>query len=97
MKMTPEELLREIYLERIESNDIEIKEGYEIYWKDIYGGENSIKINHITQNNDIYAWYETNEIGKDKVKIVLKNEIIIEWYPPITIMGISWGGCKFIK
>jgi hypothetical protein len=91
--MTKQDLLNQIYHE-IDFSDGELEE-YKIIWKDIFGAQNYISINDIAYSNEMYAWYETSDIGKDKVKIKWNESLIIEWNLHINAMGISNGGCKF--
>lgn len=92
-KMTKQELLNQIYHE-IEFSEGEFEE-YKIVWKDIFGADNYISINDIANRKEIYAWYKTSDIGKDKVKIKWNESLIIEWNLHINSIGISNGGCKF--
>lgn len=94
--MDSKTLLTKIYLEGIEYADIQLKDD-EIVWTDIFGVENYISKFNIASNNGICAWYETNDVGNDKVKINLKDNIIVVWSPPINSMGFSWGGCNFFQ
>ena len=94
--MDTKTLLEKIYLDSIDSVDGELKEN-KIIWNDIYGTENCVYDSDVAQQDEIYAWYETNDSGIDKVKIKLKNNIIAEWRPPINSMGFSYGSCKFFK
>ncbi|PZU79714.1 MAG: hypothetical protein DI529_17345 [Chryseobacterium sp.] len=90
-------IIKKIYLEgEIDSTDCELKDDG-IFWTDIYGTENHISKFNIAHNNEIYAWYETNDVGIDKFKIKLKENVIVEWRPPINTMGFSWGGCNFFQ
>lgn len=92
--MEKQELLNQIFHE-IEYSDGEL-EDYKIVFKDIFGAENYIAINDIAYRNGIYAWYETSDIGKDKVKIKWNKSLTIEWNLHINAMGISNGGCKYV-
>jgi len=91
--MTKQELLNQIYHE-IEFSEGEL-EDYQIVFKDIFGAQNYISINDIAYSNGIFAWYETSDIGKDKVKIKWNESLTIEWNLHINAIGISNGGCKF--
>lgn len=92
--MEKNQLLKLIY-EEIDFVEGEIKED-EIIWKDIFGGENSVsKFNSVFRNNQ-YAWYETNEVGNDKLKIKINPNFILEWKVPVNSMGSSYRGCRFI-
>ena len=76
--------------------DTELKDDL-ICWKDNFGAENEININQIAVNGDIIAWWQNNEVGKELVRIKVKDGIIINWRPPINTMGLGSSGCDFIK
>lgn len=92
--MTKQELLNQIYHE-IDFTEGEL-EDYKIVFKDIFGAENYISIDDAAYNNGMYVWYETNEVGKDKVKLKLNEHLTIEWNLQINAMGLGYGGCKFL-
>ncbi len=76
--------------------DTELKDDC-IYWKDNFGAENEIHINQIAFNGHLIAWWQENEIGKELVRIKVKDEIIVNWRPPINTMGLGSSGCDCIK
>ncbi|AZA77739.1 hypothetical protein EG347_09510 [Chryseobacterium sp. G0186] len=56
-----------------------------IIWRDHLGIENSINIHQTAVNNDgTIAWWQYNELGKEQVRIKLKEKTVITWKPPIT-------------
>lgn len=95
--MDTKNLLTKIYLEgEIPSDEIELKDD-KIIWTDAFGAENYISKFDIATNGEFYAWYETNDVGNDKVKIKLKDNFILVWTVPVNSMGFSWGGCNFFQ
>jgi len=93
--MEKNQLLKLIY-EEIDFVEGEIKED-EIIWKDIFGGENSVSKFDVAFHNNQYAWYETNEVGNDKLKIKINSNFILKWKVPVSSMGFSYGGCRYIN
>ena len=93
--MDKQKLLKRIYIDEIETDDAELKDD-KIIFRNNYGAENSISIDDIDSNDQMFAWYETSEIGFDKVKIKINEQTTIEWKPPINSMGLS-AGCNFFK
>lgn len=76
--------------------DTEIKNGA-IYWKDNLGAENEIHTNQTAINGTVMAWWQKNEVGKDLVRIKIKDDLIINWRPPINTMGTESSGCDYIN
>jgi hypothetical protein len=68
-----------------------------ISWIDNFGAKNEIYLHMTATDHDMIAWWQCNEVGKELVRIKMKNEIIINWRPPINTMGLGSFGCKFIK
>lgn len=67
--------------------DFKIEED-RIFWKDTFGAEIEIS-RHSTAINDrgIFAWWQSNEVGHELVRIKINKDIIINWRPPINTMG----------
>ncbi|WP_452222091.1 hypothetical protein [Lacinutrix salivirga] len=76
--------------------DTELKDDC-IFWKDNFGTENEIHINQIAVNGHLIAWWQKNEVGKELVRIKVKDGIIINWRPPINTMELGSLGCDYIK
>jgi hypothetical protein len=79
--------------------DFEIEEN-RIFWKDTFGAEIEIS-RHSTAINDrgIFAWWQSNEVGHELVRIKINKDIIINWRPPINTMGqpSSGGHLQFFE
>lgn len=76
--------------------DTELKDDC-IFWKDNMGAENEVQFKQIAVNGNLIAWWQKNEVGKELVRIKVKDGIIINWRPPINTMGYGFPGCDFIK
>lgn len=68
-----------------------------ITWIDNFGAENKVYKWMTTSNENLFAWWQCNEVGKEVVRIKLENNVIINWRPPINTMGTESLGCSFIK
>ena len=68
-----------------------------IFWKDNFGAENEVQFKQIAVNGDLIAWWQKNEVGKELVRIKVKDGIIMNWRPPINTIGLGFPGCDFIK
>lgn len=76
--------------------DTEIK-GDVIYWKDNFGAENEIHSYQTAMQDEMIAWWQSNEVGKELLRIKIQTGIIINWRPPINTMGLGSMGCDFLK
>lgn len=76
--------------------DTELKDDC-IFWKDNFGAENEVQFKQIAVNGHLIAWWQKNEVGKELVRIKVRDGIIINWRPPINTMGLASLGCDYIK
>ncbi|KFF01666.1 hypothetical protein [Chryseobacterium luteum] len=67
--------------------DFEIEED-RIFWKDAFGAEIEIcKYSTAINNQGVFAWWQSNEVGHELVRIKINRDTIINWRPPINTMG----------
>ncbi len=83
----------ELFLDNI---DTEIDDN-RIFWMDNLGAENEVLVNQIATNGSQLAWWQKNEVGKELLRIKIKDGLIMNWRPPINTMGLASAGCSFIE
>lgn len=67
--------------------DFEIEED-RIFWKDAFGTEIEIdKYSTAINNQGVFAWWQSNEVGHELIRIKINRDIIINWRPPLNTMG----------
>lgn len=58
-----------------------------IVWTDHLGTENSVSPHQTAINsNGVIAWWQSNEAGKEEIRIRLKEKKVITWNPPINTL-----------
>ncbi|MBB6372461.1 hypothetical protein [Chryseobacterium shigense] len=71
-----------------------------IFWKDAFGAEIEIyRYSTASNNQGVFAWWQSNEAGNELIRIKINRDIIINWRPPINTMGqpSSGGHLQFFE
>lgn len=63
----------ELFLDNI---DTEIDDN-RIFWMDNLGAENEVLVNQIATNGSQLAWWQKNEVGKELLRIKIKDGLIM--------------------